>query len=118
MYRYFLQGKIHRATITEADIEYEGSISICPDLMHAAGILEYERVDVYNVHNGERLTTYAISGRERQICLNGAAAHKGKPGQKVIIAAYNCLSESEIPVHRPRKVFVDDNNVKVQVCRG
>lgn len=118
MHRYFLLSKIHRATITAAELDYEGSISICPELMHAAGILPYERVDVYNVDNGERLTTYAISGAKGEICLNGAAAHKGKPGEKVIIAAFVSLSEGEFPIHRPRLVFVDEDNRKVRVSRG
>ncbi|MFP4168474.1 MAG: aspartate 1-decarboxylase [Desulfonatronovibrionaceae bacterium] len=118
MYRYFLLSKIHRATITGADPEYEGSLSICPDLMRAAGILPYERVEVYNVDNGERLSTYAISGARGEMCLNGAAAHRGKVGQKVIVAVYGLLSGQEIPVHKPRLVFVGQSNRMVKVSCG
>jgi len=116
--RTFLQSKIHGATVTEANIEYEGSIAICPDLLAATGMLPFEQVDVYNIDNGERLTTYIIKGQKGEICLNGAAAHKGKPGQRVIIASYTQLSPSEIPAHRPKLVFVDqDNNIK-RISRG
>lgn len=108
--RNFLLGKIHRATITECDVNYEGSISIDPVLLKAAGIAPFEQVDVYNIHNGERLTTYAIVGNPGQICLNGAAALKGGVGQKVIIACYGLLSEDEIAGHTPRVVLVDETN--------
>ncbi len=99
-------------------MEYEGSVAICPSLIEAAGLFSYEQVDVYNLDNGERLTTYVISGEKGEICLNGAAAHKGKAGQKVIIAAYTCMEEAEIPVHSPKLVFVDDNNLLVSTPRG
>ncbi|WP_457571750.1 aspartate 1-decarboxylase [Desulfovulcanus sp.] len=116
--RTFLQSKIHGATLTGANIEYEGSIAICPELLEASGILPFEQVEVYNIDNGERLTTYVIRGEKGEICLNGAAAHKGKPGQRVIIASYIHLSSSEIQTHTPKLVFVDKNNTIMRVDRG
>lgn len=108
--RCFMLGKIHRATITSARVDYQGSLSICPDLLKASGILPHERVDVYNLDNGERLRTYAIAGEPGEICLNGAAALKGIAGQKVIIVAYAWLSPEECSSLRPKVVLVDDNN--------
>ncbi len=108
--RSFLQAKIHRATLTNTHVEYEGSVSICPRLLDAAGILPFEQVDVYNLDNGERLTTYAMSGDTNEVKLNGAAAHKGAAGQRVIIAAYCCLNDQEWPLHKPVVVLVDENN--------
>jgi aspartate 1-decarboxylase len=108
--RNFLRGKIHRATLTECNVEYEGSISIDPELLKAAGIAPFEQVDVYNIHNGERLTTYAILGKPGEICLNGAAALKGEAGQKVIIACYGLFEEHEIQGFAPKVVLVDDEN--------
>lgn len=111
--RCFLQAKIHRATITFADVDYVGSIAICPKLLAAAGILPNEQVDVYNISNGNRLTTYAIVGNEGEIGLNGAAALKGQAGDKVIIASYAWLSSDEMTSHEPRLVFVDQDNTIV-----
>jgi aspartate 1-decarboxylase len=108
--RCFLQAKIHRATITFADVDYVGSIAICPKLLAAAGILPNEQVDVYNISNGNRLTTYAIVGQEGEIGLNGAAALKGRAGDKVIIAAYTWLTTEEMNEHEPQLVFVDQEN--------
>lgn len=108
--RCFLLAKIHRATITVANVDYMGSIAICPELLEQAGILPNEQVDVYNLDNGNRLTTYAIKGRKGEIGLNGAAALQGQAGQRVIIAAYTWLDSSEIDDHAPRLVFVDENN--------
>jgi len=108
--RCFLSAKIHGATITEANLEYRGSLSIDTTLMKAVGILPYEKVDVYNMGNGERLTTYAIPGAPGQICLNGAAAHKGEVGQRVIIATYQWLDEDEARTRKPRVVIADDKN--------
>lgn len=111
--RTFLQAKLHRATITGAEVDYEGSVAICPDLIRAAGLHPNERVDIYNVDNGERLSTYVIPGRQGEICLNGAAAHKGSRGQRVIIASYVRLAPEEIPGHEPTVVLVGpDNTVK------
>ena len=108
--RCFLSAKIHGATITCANLEYRGSISIDPALLKTVGILPYEQVDVYNLDNGERLTTYAIPGEPGEICLNGAAAHKGQVGQRVIIAAYTWLQENEARTHKPQVVIAGKNN--------
>jgi len=108
--RCFLQAKIHNATITEANVNYRGSIGICPKLLKASGIKAYEQVDVYNITNGNRLTTYVIEGKDGEICLNGAAALKGSVGDKVIIAAYTYLSGDEIETHKPTVVIVGENN--------
>jgi aspartate 1-decarboxylase len=108
--RCFLSAKIHGATITEANLEYRGSLSIDTKLMKTVGILPYEQVDCYNMDNGERLTTYAIPGAPGEICLNGAAAHKGEKGQRVIIATYMWLDESEARTRKPRVVIADNNN--------
>ncbi|MFP4071566.1 MAG: aspartate 1-decarboxylase [Desulfovibrionales bacterium] len=108
--RCFLNGKIHRATITGADRDYEGSLAVDRKLLQAAGIAVNEQVEVYNLDNGERLTTYAIVGEPGEICLNGAAALKGEPGQRVIIAAYVWLDNPEVAGHCPRVVFVDGAN--------
>ncbi|MFW5730957.1 MAG: aspartate 1-decarboxylase [Desulfonatronovibrionaceae bacterium] len=116
--RKFLQAKIHRAVLTGTDVDYEGSIAICPLLLKASGIMPFEQVDVYNVDNGERLTTYAMSGEEGQVLLNGAAAHKGRVGQKVIIASYTALGWEEIMSHSPVLVFVDGTNKVQEVTHG
>jgi aspartate 1-decarboxylase len=108
--RTFLQAKLHRATITGAEVDYEGSVAICPELIRAAGFHLNERVDIYNVDNGERLSTYVILGQKGEICLNGAAAHKGGRGQRVIIASYVQLTPEEIPGHQPTVVLVGPDN--------
>jgi aspartate 1-decarboxylase len=112
MTRFFLRSKIHRATVTEANVEYEGSITIDRDLLEAAGIRPYEKVEVYNVTQGTRLETYAIEGEPggRDICLNGAAAHLVDIGDKVIICCYGTFAEHEIDEHRPTLVFVGEGN--------
>lgn len=116
--RNFLQAKIHRATLTGANLEYRGSIAICPDLLEASGIMPFEQVDVYNIDNGERLTTYAITGEKGEITLNGAAAHKGEAGHRIIIAAYAGLDRDEVYSHKPVLVFVDDQNEIKEVSNG
>lgn len=108
--RCFLSAKIHGATITCANLEYRGSLSIDRKLMKSVGILPYEQVDVYNMDNGERLTTYAIPGEQGEICLNGAAAHKGEKGQRIIIVTYMWLDESEAQTRKPRVIIADNNN--------
>jgi aspartate 1-decarboxylase len=108
--RTFLNAKLHGATLTTVNLDYEGSISVDPALLKAAGILPNERVDVYNLDNGERLTTYAIPGGPGEICLNGAAAHKGAVGQRVIIVTYLELEPEEIPLHKPRVIRVGAAN--------
>jgi aspartate 1-decarboxylase len=107
-----LKGKIHRATVTMANVEYEGSISIDADLLRAAGILPYESVDVWDCTNGARLRTYALEAEagSGEICVNGAAAHLVKPGDLVIVAAFAQMSEEEARRHEARRVFVDARN--------
>ena len=107
-----LKAKIHRATVTRAHLDYEGSVTIDRDLLEASGILPYERVEIYNVTRGTRLATYAIEGEEGSgaIEINGAAAHLAGPGDLVILAAYCELAPEEAPSHRPRLVFVDESN--------
>ncbi len=105
-----LKCKIHRATVTGADLNYEGSISIDPALIDAAGLREFEKVEVYNCNNGERFATYVITGKPGEICLNGAAARLVHRGDLVIIAAYASFDESEAAQHKPRLVFVDEKN--------
>ncbi|WP_045212169.1 aspartate 1-decarboxylase [Desulfonatronovibrio magnus] len=116
--RTFLQAKIHRGTLTGANLDYEGSISVCPELLSASNILPFQQVDVYNLENGERFTTYIIKGEEGEIRLNGAAAHKGKKGHKVIIAAYVGLSQDSYASHMPVLVFVDKNNKVREITNG
>ncbi len=105
-----LRTKIHRATVTEADLNYEGSVSICPDLIKASGLLLHERVDIYNCNNGARFSTYVIKGKKGQICLNGAAARHVQKGDLVIICAYCGLSLEEGPNHKPTVIFVNCKN--------
>lgn len=109
--RTFLRAKIHRATVTAANLDYVGSISIDAKLLAAAGIAEFEQVDVYNVDNGERLTTYAIAGEPGQVCLNGAAARKAEPGQRVIVCAYALLRDDEVGLLSPKIVICGPGNV-------
>ncbi len=112
MIRTLLKSKIHRATVTEANIEYEGSISIDTDLMAAADLLPYERVDVWDCTNGARLSTYAIPGEpgSGEICINGAAAHLVKPGDLVIIASFAQVDDAECAGWDAKRVFVDGRN--------
>ena len=107
-----LKGKIHRATVTQAEVDYIGSITIDQDLMDAAGILEYEKVQVADVERGTRLETYVISGEPGSgvLCLNGAAAHLVTPGDKVIIMCYAQMDQDEARGFKPHVVFVDENN--------
>lgn len=107
-----LKAKIHRATVTRAHLDYEGSVTIDRTLLEAAGILPYERVEIYNVTRGSRLATYAIEGEAGSgaIEINGAAAHLAGPGDLVILAAYCEMSPKEAPAHRPKLVFVDSRN--------
>jgi aspartate 1-decarboxylase len=112
MRRTFFKSKIHRATVTHADLEYEGSVTIDQDLMDAAGIWDYEAVHVWNITRGTRLQTYAIKGQRGSgiICINGAAAHLNKPGDMVILATFAELEESEARDHEPAVVLVDRQN--------
>jgi aspartate 1-decarboxylase len=108
--RTMLRSKIHRARVTDANIDYEGSITIDRRLMEAADILPYEQVDVVNVNNGARFTTYAIEGEKGEICLNGAAARLAVRGDVVIILSYQVIGEEEARTAAPRLVYVDANN--------
>lgn len=110
--RTVLKSKIHRATVTQADLNYEGSITIDPMLMDAADILPFEQVHVLDVNNGNRLTTYAIEGEREsgQICINGAAARLVSPGDVVIILTYNSVTDAEAREMQPSLVYVDDRN--------
>ncbi|MDZ4678471.1 MAG: aspartate 1-decarboxylase [Oligoflexia bacterium] len=110
MKRTLLKSKIHRATVTEADLNYEGSISIDPALCKAADLIEFEKVDIYNCNNGQRFSTYVIYGKAQEICLNGAAARLVHPGDKVIIAAYAEFENEQCSLFKPNLVFVDDSN--------
>lgn len=117
MERTLLKSKIHRATVTDADLNYEGSVTIDSMLIQAANLVPYEQVDIYDITNGSRLTTYVIEGAagSGEICINGAAAHHVKPGDLVIIAAYARVSESELASFEPRVIQVDQQNRVVQV---
>ncbi len=112
MRRSFFKSKIHRATVTHADLDYEGSVSIDEDLLDAAGIWPYEQVHIWNITRGTRLTTYAIQGERGSgvISVNGAAAHLNEPGDLVILATFAELDESEARAHRPTVVLVDRQN--------
>jgi len=114
MLRKFLRSKIHRATVTQADLHYEGSLTLPPDLLLAAGISPFESVHVWNVTRGTRLETYAIVGEpgSNDVCINGAAAHLVKPGDIVIVATFGFIQETgpEIRVPEPKVVFVDGDN--------
>lgn len=106
-----LRTKLHRATVTGADLNYEGSISLGPDLRKASGLMEFERVEIYNVNNGERFATYVIGGTKRgEVMLNGAAARLVQPGDQVIIAAYADFSPEEAREHRPTVVLLGPKN--------
>ncbi len=109
------KSKIHRATVTEANVHYVGSLTVDRDLLEASGIEEYEQVHVVNVTNGERLITYAIEGEAGSgvMCLNGAAAHKGAPGDIIIVIAYGQFDEIEMQSFAPQIVFVDAQNRRV-----
>jgi aspartate 1-decarboxylase len=107
-----LKSKIHRATVTEANLDYEGSVTIDRTLMDAADMIPYERVDIWNVTNGNRISTYVIEGEADSgvICINGAAAHHFDPGDLVIIATFVEMNEAEIACHRPKVVMVNEKN--------
>lgn len=115
MNRIMFKSKIHRARITQAELYYEGSLTVDAELMEAADLLPYEKVSIVNVNNGERFETYLISGERgsRVICLNGAAARKGAVGDEIIIISYTTMPDEEARTHKPTVVLVDkDNNIK------
>lgn len=107
-----LKCKLHRATVTHSELEYEGSCAIARDLLDAAGIHPYEQIEIYNVTNGERFSTYAIEAERHSgiVSINGAAAHKANPGDVVIICAYARLQPEEMRTFKPTLVYLDDNN--------
>ncbi|MGB1801044.1 MAG: aspartate 1-decarboxylase [Gammaproteobacteria bacterium] len=107
-----LKAKLHQACVTHAELEYDGSCAIDGDLLDKAGIHEYEQIDIYNITNGERFTTYAIRAEEgsKIISVNGAAAHKANPGDRVIICAYGRINETEMPKFKPTLVYLDEEN--------
>lgn len=112
MHRTLLKSKIHRATVTEANLNYEGSVTIDRDLMERADLVDHEQVHIYDVNNGNRLITYAIPGERGSgvICINGAAAHLVQPGNLIIICAYAQFTEQELASHHPKVVHVDPRN--------
>jgi aspartate 1-decarboxylase len=107
-----LKTKLHRACVTHSELEYEGSCAIDSDLLAAAGIHEYEQIQIYNVANGKRFTTYAIRAEagSKVISVNGAAAHKASPGDRIIICAYAVLDEAEVASFKPTLVYLNENN--------
>ena len=107
-----LKGKVHRATVTHAELHYEGSIAIDGNLLDAAGVREYEQIHAWNVNNGERFVTYALRAEEGNgiISVNGSAAHRAQPGDLLIIAAFASLTEAEAALHKPKLVYVDAAN--------
>jgi aspartate 1-decarboxylase len=112
MNRRLMKSKIHRATLTSADLHYEGSLTVDEDLLDAADLVEFEEIQVVNVNNGARFTTYVIPGPRGSgvIQLNGAAARLGMPGDLVILISYGDYTDQEVSHHAPRVVFVDDRN--------
>ncbi|HET9480790.1 MAG TPA: aspartate 1-decarboxylase [Candidatus Polarisedimenticolia bacterium] len=112
MLREMLRAKVHRATVTETNVDYEGSLTLDAGLMKAAGLIPYERIDVYNADSGARFSTYLISGAEGSgvCCINGAAAHLARPGDRVIIASYASVADEELRSFRPTIVLVGPGN--------
>lgn len=118
MFRQMLRAKIHRATVTDACLEYEGSLTVDEDLLNAAGILPYEAIVISNLHNGERFMTYAMTGKRGsgEIVLNGPTARKGAVGDQIIIFCYEYYAEDEIKRHAPRIIRVDEKNRITNRC--
>lgn len=112
MQRTLLYGKIHRATVTQCELHYEGSCAIDEDLLDASGIVENEQIHIWNISNGERFVTYAIKGERGSgmISINGSAARRAQLGDLIIIAAFVALDDKEMATFKPRVVFVDDKN--------
>ena len=113
MLQYMLKSKIHRATVIEADLNYEGSLTVDRNLMDAVGLYPYERVNIYNINNGERFDTYVIEGKPGtgMIGLNGAAARKGLPGDLIIIVSYALYAPEELVGYKPQIVVLDKGNL-------
>jgi aspartate 1-decarboxylase len=115
MKREMLRAKIHRITVTERDVEYEGSLALDADLMKACDMVPFEKIDVYDVDNGNRFSTYLIEGAPgSMVCsVNGAAAHLVEVGDKLILCAYAAVDEADVPAHRPKVILVtNDNRIK------
>lgn len=112
MQRTMLKSKLHRVTVTHSELHYEGSCAIDQDLLDAADIREYQQIDIYNINNGERFTTYAISAERGSgiVSVNGAAARKAAPGDLLIIAAYALYDEAELAKFEPDLIYVDSRN--------
>ena len=112
MQREMLRAKVHRIAVTERDVAYEGSLSLDAELMQACDMLPHERIDVYDIDNGNRFSTYLIEGERGSgcCCVNGAAAHLVELGDKLIIAAYAAIPESDVRDHRPRVLLIGDSN--------
>ena len=119
MLRTMLKSKLHRVTVTHSELEYEGSCAIDIALLKEANISEYEKISIYNITNGERLVTYAIKAEENSgiISINGAAAHKADPGDKLIIASYADYAENELKRYHPQLVYVDEKN-KITISKN
>ena len=119
MFLNMLKGKIHRAVVVQAELDYVGSITVDEDLLDAAGIREYEKVQIVDINNGERFETYTIAGERGSgmICLNGAAARCVQKGDRIIIICYALMSPEEIAENSPKVVFVDDENKVSRVSR-
>jgi aspartate 1-decarboxylase len=117
--RKMLRGKIHRATVTGADLHYEGSVTIDRELMDRCGLIDHEAVHVWNVNNGERFETYAIPGERHSgvVCVNGAAAHKVNVDDLIIIAAFGWMEDEQAQAWKPKVCFVDDRNRPVELAR-
>lgn len=115
MIRTMLYSKIHRAKVTDANLNYVGSISIDKELINAASLLEGQKVDIVNINNGERFSTYVIEGKSGEICLNGAAARKVQKDDIVIIIAYASFTEDELKTYKPKVVIVDSNNKIINI---
>lgn len=112
MQSIMLKAKLHQARVTHAELEYDGSCAIDTDLLKLTGLREFEQIQIYNITNGERFTTYIIEGEAGSgvISMNGAAAHKAQPGDRVIICAYGNYSDQEMLTHKPKLVYLDENN--------
>ncbi len=112
-----LKAKLHKACVTHSELEYEGSCAIDGYLLEKAGIHEYEQIDIYNINNGERFTTYAIRAQNHSgiVSINGAAAHKARPGDRVIICSYGTINEKEVIKYKPTLVYLDEENKIIRI---
>lgn len=120
MFRYMLKSKIHRAVVTDADLNYVGSITLDRDLMDAAQIIENEKVTIVNNNNGERFETYVIEGERgsKTVCLNGAAARKVQPGDVVIILTYTVMDDKELKGYKPTLIYMNEKNEIENISPG